>query len=177
MARTISATVEVAVNQPITAPGYLVEIEFSTPLRLSSRGNLNVLGNDWQRWGVGVTGIGVDSTSSMQSGSLNIANTDLIISTLVLEEGIADRPIHIFKFYGETPEDEDVILLFDGVGGETSIDTSSPLIKVSLRQARDGVQFAPAKYITVDQGFSMLPPAGTVIEFGGQTYILQPESF
>lgn len=177
MTRIVSAAVATAIAQPVTGPGYLVEIGFSTWVRLSSRGSLDVLGNHWSAWGLGITGIGVDATSAIQSGTLNIANTDLTMSTLILTEGISDKAINIYKFYGEHPADADVTMLFSGVGGEATIDTNSGMVSLKLRQARDSVQFAPAKYITVDQGFSMLPPAGTVIEFGGQTYVLRPEAY
>jgi hypothetical protein len=136
-----------------------------------------VLGNDWLGWSFTVAGIGVDGTSAVQNGSLSINNTELNISTLILEDGIADRRIRIHSFYGDDPDDADPVLLFDGVGGNVEIDTAAAALKVSLRQAKDSVQFAPSKYITVEQGFSMLPAPGTIIDFGGQSYILQPESF
>jgi hypothetical protein len=177
MTRTLSVSVSAQIGQPITAPGYLLEMLFSSPVRLCSRGDVTVLGNDWLAWGFAVTGIGVDATSASQGGALSIDNTELDISTLILEEGIADRSIRIYTFYGDDPQDDDPVLLFDGVGGDVEIDTNVTAIKVSLRQAKDGVQYAPAKYITVEQGFSMLPPPGTVIVFGGQSYVLQPESF
>lgn len=177
MPRTVSVSIDAAISQPITAPGYLLEMSFSSVIRLCSRGDLTVLGNDWLGWNFSVSGIGVDGTSGTQNGSLSISNTELDISTLILEEGIADRVIRVYKFYGDAPADNDPILLFEGVGGNTEIDTAASFVKVSLRQAKDSVQFAPSKYITVEQGFSMLPPPGTIIDFGGQSYILQPESF
>jgi hypothetical protein len=174
--RTISDHLETLVGAATTGPGYLVEIGFSTVLRLSTRGDINVLGNDWIGWKLSISGLSMDASNPLQQGTMTLSNAELVISTLVLEEGIADRSIRIYKFYGEEPEEDDPVVVFDGVGGRADIDTASAEVKVTLRQQRDQVQFAPSIYITVEQGFSMLPPAGTIIQFNGQSYILEPEA-
>lgn len=177
MSRTLSTGMGSAVDATITTPGYLLEIEFSTPTRLCTRGDLTVLGNDWTGWGFSLSGFGIDATSAKQTGTISISNRDNDISTLILEEGISDRAVRIWKFYTDAPSDDDPVLIFDGVGAQSDIDTASGQIKITLRQARDAVQFAPAHYITAEQGFSMLPPAGTIITVGSTSFILEPESF
>jgi hypothetical protein len=177
MTRTVSVSVAAAIAEPITAPGYLLEIEFNPPVLLCSRGDVTVNGNDWQGWSFTVSGIGIDATSAKQTGTLTVSNRDFALSTLMLEQGVADRAISIWAFYGDAPADDDPVLIFSGVGAQGDIDTNSASVKIALRQEHDNVQFAPAHYITVEQGFSMLPPAGTIIQIGRTSYILEPDSF
>lgn len=168
---------QAAIAGPITEPGYLLEILWSTPVRLCTRGTLAVMGSTWTGWGFVVSGIGVDATSAKQGGSLTLSNRGYDISTLIFEEGIADIPVRIWTFYTDEPADADPVMLFDGVGAQADIDSQNNSVKVTLRQARDAVEYCPAHYITVEQGFSMLPPAGTIINVGLTSFVLEPDSF
>lgn len=174
--RELSTGMAAAIAAPVTQPGYLIELLYSTPVRLCSRGDLTVLGNDWADYPFSLSGIDVDAVTPTQQGRISFGNADLMVSTLVLgPEGISDITINIWKFYGDAPDDADPLLIFSGVGGEATIDTANFKVDVSLRQAADRVQFAPNDYITVEAGFSLLPPAGKVLTFGKTEYTLQPE--
>ena len=48
MARTLTPATQTAIGQPITTPGYLVYLGFSTALRFTSRGvSINWNGYNW----------------------------------------------------------------------------------------------------------------------------------
>lgn len=162
---------------PVTTPGYLVEILWNTAVRFSSRGAITVMGNAWADYGFQVSGFDVDSTTGTQQGKIVFDNADLTFSALVLGLGISDVPINVWKFYTDAPDDADPVQIFAGVGGASSIDTAAGTVDVALRQGADRVQYAPCDYITAEEGFSILPPPGRILVFGGTTFQLEPEAY
>ena len=84
MTRSLSTPTSSASLVLVTQPGYLVEIGFETPLRLSSRGDVAVLGNDWTAWDVRVAGMAHDGARPATSGSLTLGDHDQSITALVL---------------------------------------------------------------------------------------------
>lgn len=172
--RTLSAATNTAVAGPVTAPGYFVEILFSSPLRISSRGTLAWSGNTWNAWDIRITGLAFDGTTSAQNGTLVLGNTDLSVGALILNQGIADRTINIWAFLGDAPATADPVQVFAGVGDVVSpINPDAGTVTVTLQQYAAGVLFCPRRYITNENGFSVLPPAGTLVPFNGETFQIQ----
>ena len=174
--RTLASTLLDALAQPVTQPGYLVEILFATPFRVSSRGNINWGGNSWGAFDFKVSGLGVDGSTSSQSGSLTFGNDDHLMSALVLNEGVAGRTIHVWKFSGEAPEDADPINIFSGIGDDVQGNPSQGELTINLTQEGAQTLFCPRRRITADQGFNFLPPAGTLIVWNTETYQLESDS-
>jgi hypothetical protein len=162
--RTLAPTLQTQVSATVTKPGYLVEIMFSTRCLFSSRGGLSWNGLYWSPRGLSVTGL-ANAGSGGASGELRLANADLVMSALVLGEGIAGRAIRIWQFYGDEPAAGDALLVFDGVGDEASVADDSVTIKLSPGTLRS--LSAPRLRITAAAGFNHLTPPGTVILFGG----------
>src|SRR5881296_792885 len=118
MSRTLTAGTLSEIGAAVTRPGYLVEIDFATILRLSSRGTMPWNGNTYTAWYVQISGVGFDAGKA-QGGSLTLGDFDDSISALILDQGIADRAIRIWKIYGETPGPSDAVPLFAGVGDDS----------------------------------------------------------
>lgn len=175
MKKTISTALATEIAKPVTSPGYLVEINFSTPFRISSRGDINWDGKVWITWGFDVQNLDTDAARSSLQGSLNLLNTDLSLSTLVLNEGIADRSIKIWQFYGETPGLFDPQPYFFGAGDEAAIDPTSGRCTITLMQSGGVTLYAPRSYITREAGFNFLPAVGTIIHWGGEQFRLERE--
>lgn len=172
--RTLTSAVNTAVTGPVTAPGYFVEILFSTPLRFSSRGTITWNGNTWLAWDVRPAGLSADSDQSTAAGNITLGNSDFSLGIVVLAQGIVDRAINIWKFYGESPATADPVQVFAGVGAEVTLDPTKGIVTIGLQQAGGRSAYSPRRYITAEQGFSFLPAAGQVIPWNGEIYTLQP---
>jgi len=163
MAKTLAASLVTATGKTITTPGYLIEIDFATPLRLSSRGDQSHDGNTWTGGRLGQVQVGEEG------GQIELMNGDLAMSALILNEGIADRAVSIWKFYDSNPTD--VVAVFSGVGDGVEIGIDRVRVKLAPENRR--TQYSPRRFIGAATGFTQLIPAGTRITWGGQTYILE----
>lgn len=175
MSRALDSTLLDALAAPATRPGYFIEYLFSTPVRHCTRGTIEWNGNEWVAWDVRVSGIDVNGAQASQRGTLSIRDPDFAFSTLVLDEGISERPINIWKFYGDLPELGDAVQIFSGVGDSASIDAANARTELALAFAGGRTLSSPRRYITRDQGFSQLPAPGTIINWGGENFALRGE--
>ncbi len=171
--RTLSVNLQAQTAAAVTRPGYLVEMMFSTRLLLSSRGGLTWNGLYWSPRGLSVSGLS-NSGSGGACGELRISNTDLLMSALVLGEGVSGRPIRIWQFYGDTPAADEALLVFEGLGDEAAVADDAVAIKLSPGALRS--LSAPRLRITPAAGFNHLTPPGTVILFGGGKITLKGRS-
>jgi hypothetical protein len=113
--RTLTGPTDAATQLTITQPGWLVELGFATLLRLSSRNDQSWGGYTWTGSRIKrLSGLSADGSGG-QSGTLELINTDLAYSALVLGEGAADKTVRVWKFYGDNPASDDPVAVFDGV--------------------------------------------------------------
>lgn len=188
MPRTLSTNLSTATSERVTAPGYYVQIAFTGPSegealwRGSSRGPLTLPGLIEgspiiaPRAGIQVSGIAVDGTKSAQTGSVTILDQDGALARQILTYGIGDRPVLIQAFYGDgVPDAADYVTIFQGVADDADIDPQARTVTIRLQQESGQTLFAPRRYITRENGFSVLPPDGQIIVVGNETYTLQSE--
>ncbi len=152
-----------------TAPGYLIELNFPTVLRLSSRQDQSWGGYTWTGGRIArISGIASDGRGE-QRATLDLINTDLTYSALVLADGVADTGCRIWTFYGDNPDDATLVL--DGVLDAAEIGMD----RVSINVVGQNIRTAtfPRRRIGRGIGINQLRPAGTKVTWGGQTYILE----
>lgn len=167
--RTLTPGQEAATQAPVTTPGYLVEIGFSSPIRLSTRGDQSWNGQTWSGGRLGkVSGIASDGKGG-QKARIELINTDLAYSALVLADGVAERPCRIWTFYGDNPDD--ATLVMDGV--LDGADIKADMVGVDVIGETIKTATFPRRFIGKGTGFNRLRPAGTKVTWGGQTYILE----
>lgn len=167
--KTVTAATAAEIALAITAPGYFVQIAFSTVARFCTRGAQTWNGHSWIAANCEVSGLANDG-SPAQSGALKIVDADDTYTALVLSEGTENRAIKVWSFFGTSPANADPVLEFDGVIDGHDYDSGSYELTLGVKQAE--VRFAPNKLINSTSGFSQLPPNGKVINWGGQDYIL-----
>jgi len=168
MARTtISSPTLTALAQSLTLPGYLFYIGWATPIRLCSRSDLNWNGNVYISYSAEMTGIEWRG-SAEQTGTLRLSNFGNAYSEKALNEGVADVSIKIWIYDGAATATADPVPVFDGVGDSCEITPDAITIKCISKRTRS--LFAPRSYINQDSGFSIVPPEGKVIQWGGQKY-------
>lgn len=172
--RTLGGATTTEVGAAVTRPGYLIEIAFSTTVRFSSRGTISWSGQTWTAYDCNVRGLGVDSSEVQTEGALDIGNADLVMSTLILSEGVSGRAVRVWKFYGDASALADPVLLFDGMADEATISDNGRVL-ITLQQAGGRTLYCPRTYITPDAGFHWLPPQGQKITWNGETITLTPD--
>ena len=169
--RTRTPATSSAADAAVTQPLYLIEIGFTPALRLSTRGDVTWNSLSWSGGeAIDVSSLDADG-SGRQSGTVQIGNLDDYVGTLVLGQGVADRPVKVWKADGVALDVADPVLVFDGVAQGADVDTS----RVSLSLAGSGTRsaYAPRRVIGPAAGFNFLLPAGTKIRIGADTYTLE----
>lgn len=147
----------------ITSPAYLVKIDFSTVLRLSSRADQSWDGYTWTGGRLGKVQI------SVAGGQIELINSDLLAGALVLNEGVTDRAVSIWAFDGDNPATPTAV--FVGVGDKLEI--AADRVRITLTAASRRTQYSPRRFINAASGFNHLIPAGSKILWGGQTFVLE----
>lgn len=165
--RTLSSALSTALAAPVQQPAILVEVGFSTPSRWSSFATLAWNGYTWMKEAIEVQGLAVQALTV--SGSLVIGNGDDVAAALVLNEGVADRPIRIWGYDAAATALGDVVLLADAVGAAATIATDA--VTITLR-APNEFTLAPRTFVNYAAGFAHLLPAGTVLKINGAAYKL-----
>jgi hypothetical protein len=173
MTRDLTTGMASEVTNPFTTPAYFVEVQFSSPVRFSSRGTLDWNGNTWESRSISVRGLAFELGAAQQSGSLAILDADLSLTTLIHLEGIKGRSINVWKFYGTAPADDDPIKLFAGAGDTATMDERSGSATIALVQRSARELFCPRRFQTRSLGFGLLPVAGSIFTWGGENFKLE----
>jgi len=173
MSRTLTAALSAELAADRTTPAYLVEILFSTPLRLSSRSTLTWNGNTWISRDLRIQGLRYDVGTAQQSGNLVLGDLDGSVTVLILREGVAGRAINVWKFYGAAPAPADPVQIFQGAGDAAAMDEKSAGVNISLVQRSARELYAPRRFMTRATGFSILPVPGRIISFNGENFKLE----
>lgn len=153
-----------ALAGPVTQPGYLVELGFSTVLRLSTAGDVTWDGKTWVDADVRVDGLSAGE-SGQAAASLTLGNADGAFGVLLMSQTAIDIPVRIWSRSGGSSA-----LEFSGVidGAEIGLECRLPLLPVSSVFGT-----APRRVIGPSSGFNALIPAGSRIVMGTQTYVLE----
>jgi hypothetical protein len=154
-----------ATSRPITKPGYLIELGFVPVLRFSTRGDLTFNGAQFIS--------GFVAAYDNAARRLTLVNQDNAISSIVLAQGVADRSVKVWQFYGDLAVPEETVLSLDGyIDGAPSI---GDRVTLSLYTASAGAMYSPRHRITRHNGYSVLPVPGLRIQWGQALFILKSE--
>jgi len=179
--RTLVGATSSGVAAAVTLPGYLIDIGFSTPLRISTRGTLTWDSKTWTAADASVGGLSADGAASALNGTIEIGNADTNIgglgstmAGLVLAESVAGKACKIWAFYGDTaPGASDPVKVFEGVCDIADMDPAR--VRVTLQQSGGRTLFCPRTFLTADAGFSFLPTPGQIVNFNGEVVRLNAE--
>jgi hypothetical protein len=169
--KILSGSMLSILGDEVTQPGLLVEIDFSPfPIkRWSSHSNRIFDGRTFTAETMRIDDLSVDGVRV--SGTLVLGNTDWVMGSLLMTQGIQDRPITVWA-YDAHPSGE-VIWVCSAVGGAVEINEND--CRVELRGAAQYLT-SPRTYVTPDNGFNVLLAAGTVLRINGQDIRLDRRS-
>lgn len=161
--KSISGALSAALNAPVQRPALLVQVGFSPVVRWSSMSTISWNGYTWTARGLRVDDLQVMPLSV--SGTLVLDNSDDVAGTLVLSQGVQDKPIIIYGYDAAATGAADVVWLANAVGGAARV--AEREVRITLRHRTD-LQLSPRTFIGPDTGFTCLLPTGTVLRINGQ---------
>jgi len=168
--KILSTALMTELKLTVTRPGYLVQLDFSTILYLSTLGDISWDSKSWTGMDVKVSGIGQDGSGGT-SGTLTLGNTDNAYGALILNEGASDIPIKIYAIYANATSTGDPVEVFSGVVDGATIDSS--MVTLTLSSQGNSTLYSPRVFINKASGFNFLQPVGTKILVGSETFILE----
>lgn len=170
--RNLSLATQTALAEPVTAPGWLVQIDTAPVVRLSSRGDLSWDGAAWLGYALDVSGLAAQGTGET-TATLRVGNTDNTLSALILGPGVAGVPVRLWAFYGETPALADPVAIFSGMADDAGINTD----RVEIRLVGDTLKnlALPRGRCTPSAGLHHLTPDNTVLTWGNAKITLKRE--
>lgn len=163
--RNPSITTRIAQLQRITEPLFLVEIGFTPPIYLSTRGPTLFDGMTYEQAMVEVLAFDSDDAGENQARlRLHSAYTDMAIS-----QSMIDKPIKIGELWGDEAsyDPNDMVYLLDGVISDAQIQRD--YIDVQATQFNAGVSHPPGLFYDHQN----IQPAGTRITIRTNTFIIQ----
>lgn len=169
--RSLTTAAQSAVAGPTTRPLYFVEISLSPVMRYCTYDAVSWAGNVWSGdVPIEVNISGVDG-SGRQSASIEIGNETGAIGAILLGQIVSDKRVRIWSADASALSDTDPVLVFDGVISSSEVSAESA--RISLVSQGSRTIMVPRRYIDKAGGFSVLLPAGTKIQVGGETVILE----
>jgi hypothetical protein len=170
MARTLTPAAAAALGLPSTKPAYLIHINWSTPVYLTTGATLAWGGSNWTSEVVDLSGLDW-SGEGLAGATLRLGNNDQRYSALVLAEGVADVEVAVYAYDQAATAAGDPVCVFTGVGGRVTLDDDA--VTVALRANKARALMCPRTRVSPASGFNHLPPRGTVIMWGSQRYVLE----
>jgi len=165
MSRTLASSISTAIAQPVTQPGYLIQIDATSTLRYTTRATLTYSGQTW------TGGARVERLDTARGGDAAVAlpNTDNALSALILSDALTDKRTRIWAIYSDSPTDAE--LLFDGlVDGADAIGA----LECVLNLTDNGSARSSIPDVTIGPPLANhLVPPGTQISWGTTTYTVE----
>jgi hypothetical protein len=167
--RTLTANVTAATARQVTAPHYLLALQFSTPLYLSSRESLVWNGLSWVSGDFRIRRL--SPIRGGMSAEVTLSNHDNAYSAIVLGEEVRGKKAQIWALYGDPPyAQDDPVALFSGE--IDAVPEIADQVSLKLISKTAGAVRLPDIPLSLFLGEDM-PPDGTVIEWTGGKVTLE----
>lgn len=155
-----------ALTDTVTKPVYLVQLDFSPPVYLSTAQEVSWGGYTWEPFAVSVGRVAFNTLGSANV-NISVNNLDRSFGVLVLNQGARDRGAKVYVYYPEGPIDP--FMLSEGVMDGCSIDEQVQINIVS----RSSYYGRTPRILCAPPVFNHLPPTGTVIRWSNTSITLE----
>lgn len=167
MARTLSTNNQGEVGNTVVDELFLVEIGFTTPVRISSRQNITYNSQTF----TGVNDFSMSISTDGMSGRVSFFDESFAVTPDLISEGTGGISVTVRAVYGRgtTFAAADADTYFVGELGRCTLQND----KLTLLLVPPAAKFLPAVLIDDENGFSHLPPEGTKISTPNGIIVLQ----
>lgn len=168
MSRTISVSTTAKLDATAYAPGFLVQLDLSSTLRFSTRGEISNNGNIYIPAALDVRELQDDSSS----GSLVFQDPTLAIQTLVRTESLIGKRVRVARFYEGATATSDPIWYFDGYIASAR-EEAPPTMVIAISRAAALLSLSPARRVGRATGFNVMTPEGAIVRFRNSEFRLE----
>lgn len=168
MSRTVSVGTGAKLAGPAYAAGFLVQLNLSAILRLSTRGDITWNSQIYIRSVFSVSSIEDDSSA----GTLTFDDPTLAIQTLVRVESLIGKRVQIARFYEGALGTTDPIWFFDGYI-ESAREERRPRLVMTVSRLAAQRSLTPPRRVGRASGFNVVQPEGRLINFRGSSFRLE----
>jgi hypothetical protein len=171
VSQTLTAYNTIETAKLLTKPYFLIELGFSVTLYMSTLKDIVIDSNLYSASRMITVGnMKPDDNGDIKS-SVIIDNVDNALSVLTLAESPSGLSVVIYKAYGDSPTQSDLVKIFDGVMGLTKIDDRSN--NVTINVSSKSIDTLSPGLVISRPTFNWLPPSGTTIKTGNTILTLQ----
>jgi hypothetical protein len=170
MRNDIAPVLLASFNSDLPAPGYLVRIDFTTPLRFSSRGPV-LFGGDMFDRPAQVTDL-TDGAGGLLSATVSLPNAEFGLNAYFANPAASPlrRRVRIWISDGNGPHAADACtLLIDGL---MDAPRPGPVITFVVRNTPRGAERSPRVRLLPPLAEYLQAP-GTIIDWDGERYVLE----
>jgi hypothetical protein len=180
MSLILSIRMQEEVSRTITHPGFLLEIGFDSPLRISSRGLKTWDGKTWKpmsfldsKTTAAVIGTFEERGESTMEGQVQINTTNREFSIQCRVEKVVGREIRIWILDGDDPDPafEDPLLVFDGLVRSAELGNYS-YATLSVTTQRLDAMFSPREFYNETGGYTTTAAEDKIVLFNQAEYRL-----
>lgn len=168
MSRTISVATTAKLDATAYAPGFLVQLNLSTILRFSTRGEVTHSGNIYIPAALAVRELSDDSSA----GTLVFTDATLAIQTLVRTESLIGKRVQVARYYEGATASTDPIWFFDGYIASAR-EEAPPTMVFSISRDAALLSLSPARRVGRATGFNVMTPEGAIVRFRGSEFRLE----
>lgn len=165
--RSVSSAVAAKLSGPAYSPGFLVQMNLSSILRFSTRGDISWNGSIFIRTVLDVTGLEDDSAA----GQLTFDDPTLAVQSLVRTESLVGKRVQIARFYEGALATADPIWFFDGAV-DSAYEDRRPRVIVTVSRIAANRSMTPPRRVSRATGFTVMQPEGRRITFRGSSFLL-----
>ncbi len=168
MSRTVSVATTAKLDATAYAPGFLVQLDLSSTLRFSTRGQVTHNGNIYIPAVLDVRELQDDSSG----GSLVFNDPTLAIQMLVRTESLIGKRVQVARYYEGATASTDPIWFFDGYIASAR-EEAPPMMQIGISRAAALLSLSPARRVGRATGFNVMTPEGSIIRFRGSEFRLE----
>lgn len=172
MPRDTSAAFDAEIDKPITAVGYLMQINASQTLRWCDIGDQTYMGFPWVDVDMEIKGLRWEIDRDVEF-SFEVSNLDNAVAAIFLTEQMADVTVDLWQFARGALADGDAVHIARCVIDSCRIKPDR--MEASCSGQASMSAFSPRRRIDSTNGFKFALPRGTVIQWGGETFVTEQE--
>lgn len=172
--RTLPTDYKTAMVKQSTFPFFLVEIDFDTPVRLSSGPAATYDSNDYVEGRVVVSNLRWSTGGEQQASLLILDDTSYTYSKLVQEEKVAERRCRIWRVLLDSGVLSTPKLVVDGFCDSPALGDNG--VSMQVRTTDLTTRHVPFRRCSKAEGFNHLPRFGEVLIWEGERLVFEEQS-